>query len=44
MESIKQKLLTLPPETVVWPGHGYGGSRSTIGDESRANPFLIGGW
>lgn len=44
MQSIKEKLLTLPPETVVWPGHGYGGSRSTIGDEARANPFLTGGW
>ena len=38
--SIRRKLLTLPPETVVWPGHGYGGSRSTIGEEQRANPYL----
>jgi glyoxylase-like metal-dependent hydrolase (beta-lactamase superfamily II) len=44
MESIKQKILTLPADTVVWPGHGYGGSRSTIGDEARNNPFLVGGW
>ncbi|MEW6502280.1 MAG: MBL fold metallo-hydrolase [Thermodesulfobacteriota bacterium] len=44
MDSIKEKILTLPGETVVWPGHGYGGSRSTVGDEARSNPFLIGGW
>ena len=24
MESIKKKLLTLPGETIVWPGHDYG--------------------
>ncbi len=39
--SIRTRLLTLPPETVVWPGHGYGGSRSTIGEEARSNPFLV---
>ncbi len=39
--SIRTRLLTLPPETVVWPGHGYGGSRSTIGEEARGNPFLV---
>lgn len=44
LASIKDKLLTLPPETVVWPGHGYGGSCSTIGQEKHANPFLTGGW
>ena len=38
--SIKSKLLTLPPNTVVWPGHGYGGSKSTIGEEARSNPFF----
>ncbi len=38
--SIKERLLTLPPETVVWPGHGYGGSKSTIGKEARSNPYL----
>lgn len=42
MKSIGKKLLVLPDETVVWPGHGYGGSRSTIGDERRTNPFISG--
>jgi len=40
LESIRTHLLTLPAETVVWPGHGYGGSRSTIGNEAASNPFL----
>ncbi len=34
---IKTKLLTLPPETIVYPGHG---PDSTISTEKRANPFL----
>ena len=42
MKSIKEKLLVLPDDTVVWPGHGYGGSRSTIGEEKRSNPYITG--
>lgn len=38
--SITDKLLVLPPQTIVWPGHGYGGSRSTIEEERRSNPYL----
>jgi len=41
IKSIKEKLLPYPPETKVWPGHGPG---STIGHESRYNPFLNGQW
>jgi hydroxyacylglutathione hydrolase len=37
LESIRKKLLTLPPETVVYPGHG---PASTVGQEARSNPFL----
>ncbi len=44
LASIKNRLLALPPETVVWPGHGYGGESSTIGHEAKSNPFLTGGW
>lgn len=40
LDSIRTKLLVLPQETVVWPGHGYGGSRSTIGSEKQSNPFF----
>ena len=38
IRGIKSKLLALPDNTVVYPGHGM---RSTIGREKRANPFLI---
>jgi glyoxylase-like metal-dependent hydrolase (beta-lactamase superfamily II) len=37
MSSIHDRLLTLPDETVVYPGHG---TPSAIGDERRSNPFL----
>lgn len=40
LESINSKLFTLPSETIVWPGHGYGGDSSTIGDEKTSNPYL----
>lgn len=35
--SIREKLLALPDDTVVHPGHG---SATTIGDERESNPFL----
>lgn len=41
IESIKTKITTLPEDTVVWPGHGYGGSKSTVGVEKRSNPYLL---
>ena len=37
MESIREKLMVLPDETTVYPGHG---PPTTIGDERRGNPFL----
>lgn len=41
MTSIKERLLVLPDETVVWPGHDYGPKpTSTIGLEKIANPYL----
>ncbi len=41
MQSIKEKLLVLPGETVVWPGHDYGSSpSSTIENEKKTNPWL----
>jgi glyoxylase-like metal-dependent hydrolase (beta-lactamase superfamily II) len=39
ISSIKSKLLTLPDETIVLPGHG---PQSTIGFERQLNPFLQG--
>lgn len=41
MRSLQEKLLTLPDETKVWPGHNYGPNpSSTIGLEKLANPWL----
>jgi glyoxylase-like metal-dependent hydrolase (beta-lactamase superfamily II) len=37
IKSITERLMTLPEETVVYPGHG---PYTTIGDEKRMNPFL----
>ena len=39
-KSIKTRLFTLPPETIVWPGHAYSGLQSTIGQEAAHNPYL----
>ncbi|MEJ2106598.1 MAG: MBL fold metallo-hydrolase [Acidiferrobacteraceae bacterium] len=40
-ESIREKIFTLPDETVVWPGHDYRGhTASTVGEEKRFNPRL----
>jgi hydroxyacylglutathione hydrolase len=35
--SIQGKLYKLPPETIVYPGHG---PMTTIGEEMRENPFV----
>jgi len=41
MNSINKRLLTLPIETIVWPGHDYGDRpSSTIGVEKWSNPYL----
>lgn len=37
IESIHEKLMLLPDDTVVYPGHG---PETTIGAERRGNPFL----
>ncbi len=37
VKSIVEKLLTLPPDTVIYPGHG---SMTTVGEEKQHNPFL----
>lgn len=38
ISGIKEKILILPDETVVYPGHG---PPTTVGDEKRYNPFLF---
>ncbi|MBI4287559.1 MAG: MBL fold metallo-hydrolase [Chloroflexi bacterium] len=37
MDSIHTRLLTLPDNTIAYPGHG---PETTIGDERQGNPFL----
>lgn len=37
LQSIHEKLFTLPDDTVVYPGHG---PKTTIGFERKHNPFL----
>ena len=37
IKAVKENLLTLPPDTVVYPGHG---PATTIGREIASNPFL----
>lgn len=36
-ESIRDKVFTLPPETIVLPGHG---GTTTVGHEKATNPFV----
>jgi len=36
--SIENRVYTLPPDTVVYPGHG---GRTTVGEEMRSNPFVV---
>ncbi len=37
MKSLKENLLTLPDDVVIYPGHG---DKSTIGYEKNNNPFI----
>lgn len=39
LNGIRNKLLLLPDQTVVYPGHG---TATTIGSESLTNPYLLG--
>jgi hydroxyacylglutathione hydrolase len=38
MDSLREKVLVLPDETIVVPGHG---PLTTIGEERESNPFLV---
>ncbi|GAB6171539.1 MBL fold metallo-hydrolase [Paradesulfitobacterium aromaticivorans] len=38
LQGVEQKLLVLPDDTPVYPGHG---EATTIGTEKRNNPFLV---
>ncbi len=41
LESLKNKITVLAPDTVIWPGHDYGETpTSTIGEEMKSNPYI----
>ena len=40
-ESVHSKVMTLPDETKIFPGHG---PATTVGRERAENPYLIAGW
>lgn len=41
IESIEKRLIVLPKETIIWPGHDYGETvTSTIGKEMEENPYI----
>lgn len=41
LTGIRERLLTLPDDTIVYPGHG---PETTIGRERATNPFLTGAY
>lgn len=41
LDSLREKVLPLPPSTVIWPGHDYGDRpSSTVGYEREHNPYI----
>ena len=41
LQSIKEKILPLPDDTIIWPGHDYGGRpTSTVALEKKHNPYI----
>ncbi len=41
LASLEEKLLPLPDDTRIWPGHDYGESpTSTLGQEKNTNPYF----
>ncbi|MGQ9688801.1 MAG: MBL fold metallo-hydrolase [Desulfobaccales bacterium] len=41
IKSLQEKIMPLPDDTIIWPGHDYGGvASSTLGEEKLNNPYL----
>ena len=39
--SVREKIFTLPNETIIWPGHDYGKKQhSTVAYEKKNNPYI----
>jgi len=42
IKSLQLLVKTLPPDTVVWPGHDYGDRpQSTLRREAQTNPYIV---
>ena len=39
-ESVNTKLKKLPADTILYPGHNYGGASATMGHVVKTNPYL----
>ena len=39
-ETLTTRLASLPPSTVLYPGHAYGGASADMGTVRRTNPYL----
>jgi glyoxylase-like metal-dependent hydrolase (beta-lactamase superfamily II) len=37
--AIREQIYTLPPETILWPGHG---PKTTVANERAHNPYVSG--
>jgi len=41
LQSLERKIMPLPDNTLIWPGHDYGDTlTSSLGDEKENNPYL----
>ena len=39
--SLTQKLMALPDDTILFPGHNYSAqSQATLGEQKKTNPYL----
>ena len=38
--TLTQRLASLPDDTVLFPGHAYGGENAPLGVVRRTNPYL----
>ncbi|WP_022854339.1 MBL fold metallo-hydrolase [Thermodesulfatator atlanticus] len=42
IESLREKIVPLPDETIICPGHDYGEKPfSTLGEEKQTNPYIV---
>ncbi|AEB09042.1 MBL fold metallo-hydrolase [Desulfobacca acetoxidans] len=41
VDSIQRRILPLPDDTIIWPGHDYGDTpTSTLGEQKLNNPYI----